>query len=78
MSAPLRVARAVLNWKLRESADIIGIAPGFLSQIESGVKCPSPDMLERIRAAYGDALRDAEAYYGPVTTNKVGRPKAMR
>lgn len=70
----LRVARAVLRWNLTEAADIIGTSPGNLSNLEADRLRPSAAMLERIRAAYGEALETAERHYGKVETRELGRP----
>lgn len=71
----LRVARAVLRWSIREVADITGLHPVTIGEYEAGRSRPSPESLELLRVAYGEALTNAETYYGPCATRVRGRPR---
>lgn len=68
----LRVARAVKGWRTSEAADILGISPGHLCNLEAGRHLPSAVLLAGMRGAYGDALTTAEKHYGKIETNERG------
>ena len=44
--------RRAAGYGIREAADIIGIDRGYLSRIEHGHRCPSPEVAERIAELY--------------------------
>lgn len=44
------------GWSLRELSERSGLSVPYLSELERGLKAPSPDALESLAAAYGLSL----------------------
>ena len=54
----LRELRQKQRLSLREVGEKVGVSTSYLSQIETGERVPSADMLRRLAPAYGVPVRD--------------------
>lgn len=68
----MHAARAFLDLSRKECADIFGLSPETIKNIEHGVFTPSPQTLERIVAGFSDRgvrffVQQFEAAKEPIT-----------
>ena len=50
----LRLIRTIKGYKAKEIAEKLGISPSYLSQIETGQKKPSFELIENFAAVVGE------------------------
>lgn len=53
LAEKIKDLRKAKNWTQAEAAKIIDIQQSYLSKLESGRNIPSPDVIEKLSAAYG-------------------------
>lgn len=53
----LKIARIKAGLRQYEVARLVGIAPPRLSEIEAGLRQPSPELLKRIRKVFHEAQK---------------------
>jgi transcriptional regulator with XRE-family HTH domain len=73
LSTKLRVLRAERGLPLREAADLVGVRPGTLSELERGLRHPHDVTLAKIARGYGVPVE--ELLEEPVAAGKAEAPE---
>lgn len=47
MNEVLRLLRIAHDYSIKETAELLGVTPSFISKIENGVKRPSDELIKR-------------------------------
>jgi transcriptional regulator with XRE-family HTH domain len=69
----IKEARLKLGHSLRKFAELVGVAPAFMSDIELGRRFPSDDVLQKIAGVLGIPFPELKALDGRESVTEIKR-----